>query len=165
MKTEVDMEFLKRANRITIQGAKLLDLKVHADNRGWLSELLRSDSQDFAGFGQLYVVNNHQKNVVRAFHMHLEQDEFFFVTNGTIQFILADEREESPTYRQLSCAVLSAERPQALYVPRGIQHGSMALTDGAQILAVTNLPYRSANPDEVRLDAYHYGNIWSLGGW
>jgi dTDP-4-dehydrorhamnose 3,5-epimerase len=156
---------LRCPNRATLQDVRLIDLLAHTDNRGWLAELLRCDSPHYAGFGQLYVVNNFQSIVVRAFHMHLAQDEFFFVTRGTIQFILVDERPESLTHGQLNCFVLTAERPQALYVPRGIQHGSMALSDGAQIIAVTNQPYRRESPDEIRFPADHYGPVWQIGGW
>jgi len=162
---EQHREALKRPNHPTLEDVRLVDLQVHIDNRGWLSELLRADDDHFAGFGQLYLVNNFQSNVVRAFHKHLEQDEWFFVTQGIIQFIFIDERLETSTQGQLNAFVLSGERPQALYVPRGVQHGSMALTSGAQIMAVTNVPYDKANPDEVRLPSDAYGKLWQLGGW
>lgn len=150
----------------TIRDVLLFDLAVHLDNRGWLSELLRRDDDAFVGFGQLYVVNNFQRNVVRAFHKHLKQDEFFFVTHGVIEFILVDEREDSETCGGRNTFILRGEHPQALYVPRGIQHGSMALTDGAQILAVTNEPYNPSQPDEIRRPANAYGEgLWILGGW
>jgi len=156
---------LRRPNKATIDQVVLHNLHAHTDNRGWLTELLRNDSEHYAGFGQLYMVTNYQRNVVRAYHMHLKQDEFFFVVNGTIQFILVDERPSSPTYRQLNAFVLTSERPQALYVPRGVQHGSMALTDGAQIVAVTNQPYNAEKPDEIRIPSDSYGDVWALGGW
>lgn len=156
---------LRKPNRPTIQGVKLIDLRAHTDNRGWLTELLRCDASHFVGFGQLYLVNNFKAGIVRAFHMHLEQDEVFFVTSGVIQFILVDERAKSSSKRDLNSFVLIAERPQALFVPHGIQHGSMALTDGAQITAITNAPYNQENPDEVRQPADAYGDIWTTGGW
>lgn len=66
----------------------------------------------------------------------------------------------------LDCAALSAERPAALFVPRGVQHGSMALTEGATILGYTSEPYDADAPDEVRRpwDAVGEG-IWRVGGW
>jgi dTDP-4-dehydrorhamnose 3,5-epimerase len=155
----------KKVNHASIMGVKLTSLQAYTDNRGWLTELLREDDENFIRFGQLYVVNNYKSQVVRAFHMHLEQDEVFFVTHGSIQFILVDEREISQTYKELNCFVLDANRPQALWVPRGIQHGSMALTDGAQITAITTAPYNREKPDEIRIPANSYGDIWGLGGW
>lgn len=148
-----------------IEGVRLIDLTVHNDNRGWLCELVREDDDFYQRFGQLYVVNNYQANVVRAFHMHKEQDEIFIVTSGAIQFILVDEREDCRTFKTMKRVVMDGNRPQALTVPRGVQHGSMALVDGAQITALTTQPYRAGAPDEVRVPADHYGNIWGLGGW
>lgn len=159
------LEALRHPNRPTIEDVRLIDLVAHTDNRGWLTELLRCDDEHFVGFGQLYVVTNFQRNVVRAFHMHRRQDEFFFVTGGVIQFVLVDERPDSATHKTLNCFVLTSERPRALFVPRRVQHGSMALTDGAQLVAVTTEPYNRASPDEVRAPVDAYGDIWTRGGW
>lgn len=159
------MKVRAKPNQCTIDGVKFLPLQAHTDNRGWLSELLREDDENFQHFGQLYMVNNYKAHVVRAFHMHNEQDEVFFVTQGTIQFILVDERPESATFKEMNQFVIDANRPNALWVPRGIQHGSMALTDGAQIMAVTSAPYQKEKPDEVRLPSDYYGDIWEVGGW
>ncbi|MWC27630.1 dTDP-4-dehydrorhamnose 3,5-epimerase family protein [Paenibacillus sp. MMS18-CY102] len=157
--------YKQKPNHATIQGVKFKELAARTDNRGWLTELLREDSEDYIPFGQLYLVNNYQANVIRAFHMHFEQDEVFFVTNGVIQFILVDERAESPTYKHLNSFVMDASRPMALWVPRGIQHGSMALMNGSQITAVTTQPYNAEKPDELRRPSDYYGQIWGLGGW
>jgi dTDP-4-dehydrorhamnose 3,5-epimerase len=156
---------VRKPNTPRIRDVRLRDLTPRPDNRGWLVELLRIDLPGFAGFGQLYQVNNFQPGSARAFHMHLRQDEYFFVSGGTIQFVLVDERPDSATAGQLDVIVMSAERPQSLYVPRGVQHGSMALVDGSQITAVTSEPYDADDPDEVRLPADHYGDLWRVGGW
>lgn len=156
---------IRKPNNPGIYGVQLRDLTVHPDNRGWLVELLRSDSPGFSTFGQLYMVTNFQRGIVRAFHKHLRQDEFFFVSSGTIQFVCVDERPESSTFGALDVMVMSSERPQALYVPRGVQHGSMALTDGAQITAITSESYDPQAPDEVRVPSDHYGDVWTVGGW
>jgi dTDP-4-dehydrorhamnose 3,5-epimerase len=156
---------IRKPNSPSIDGVRIETLHVRQDNRGWLVELLRADMPGAGKFGQLYQVNNLQWGIRRAFHMHLLQDEYFFVSRGTIQFVLVDERLESPTYGNLDVFVLDADRPQRLYVPRGVQHGSMSLVDGSQISAVTSEPYDPAHPDEVRLPADIYGDVWMVGGW
>lgn len=166
MSTSIDyLNKIKSPNKATIEGVQLIDLKVHSDNRGWLSEIVRSDDDYFKGFGQLYIVNNFDKKAVRAFHMHLNQDEIFIASNGTLQFILVDERKGSSSYKEMNCFILDASRPQCLIVPRGIQHGSMALVEKSQIVALTNEPYNPRQPDEIRVPFDHYGDIWSVGGW
>ena len=156
---------IRMPNRPRISGVQLRDLAVHTDNRGWLTELVRCDSPGFAAFGQLYMVTSFKQGTIRAFHKHLRQDEFFFVTFGSVQFVCVDERTESSTYGAIDVFVMSSERPQSLYVPRGIQHGSMALTDGAKITAVTTEPYNRKDPDEIRVSADYFGEVWSVGGW
>lgn len=148
-----------------IPGVRLVQRAVHEDNRGWLSELIRADSDDTPDFGQVYVVHNHSKGVVRAFHKHLRQDEVFFVVHGTIMFVCFEDRDGDGD-PDVATFTLSAERPSALFVPRGVQHGSMALTEGATILGYTSEPYNPEDPDELRRPWDVLGeDIWEVGGW
>ena len=50
-----------------IQGVEIKQLARHADERGFLMELLRSDDSIFTSFGQCYVSMNYP-GVIRAWH-------------------------------------------------------------------------------------------------
>jgi dTDP-4-dehydrorhamnose 3,5-epimerase-like enzyme len=58
-----------------IDGVEIKQLRVNADERGFLMEILREDDEIFERFGQVYVSLNYP-GVVRAWHYHKLQDDF-----------------------------------------------------------------------------------------
>ena len=61
-----------------IQGAAVKHLKLIADERGRLMEILRSDEALFSRFGQVYMTTTYPQ-VVKAWHCHKKQDDFICV--------------------------------------------------------------------------------------
>jgi len=55
-----------------IEGVTTKQLRQVADERGWLTEVLRSDWPEFKQFGQVYVTAGYPQ-VVKAWHMHKKQ--------------------------------------------------------------------------------------------
>ena len=67
-----------------IQGVEVKQLARYADERGFLMEIMRSDDPIFTKFGQCYVSMNYP-GVVRAWHYHQKQADFFVVVKGMIK--------------------------------------------------------------------------------
>jgi dTDP-4-dehydrorhamnose 3,5-epimerase len=59
-----------------ISGVKVRKLRLIADDRGWLMEMLRSDWEEFERFGQTYVTACYP-GVVKAWHYHKNQTDHF----------------------------------------------------------------------------------------
>jgi dTDP-4-dehydrorhamnose 3,5-epimerase len=74
-----------------IEGVEIKRLTKHADERGFLMELLRSDDPIFSKFGQAYVSMNYPC-VVRAWHWHRKQDDHFVVVKGMVKVALRPPR-------------------------------------------------------------------------
>ena len=55
-----------------IDGVTVKPLRIHADERGYLFEMLRSDEPLFQGFGQSYVTAVYP-GVVKGWHFHKKQ--------------------------------------------------------------------------------------------
>jgi len=55
-----------------IDGVAIKQLRVNADDRGYLMEMLRRDDDIFEGFGQAYISLNYP-GVIRAWHWHEKQ--------------------------------------------------------------------------------------------
>ena len=52
---------------------------------------------------------------------------------GTIYDLLVDLRPESHIYRQHLAVELSADRRNAVYIPPGVAHGFLTLTDDCEV--------------------------------
>ena len=59
-----------------IEGVRIKRLSVHADERGFLMEILRSDDEVFERFGQVYLTTAYP-GVVKAWHMHKKQTDYY----------------------------------------------------------------------------------------
>ena len=72
-----------------IDGVAIKTLKVIPDERGRLMEILRSDDDIFAGFGQVYITTTYPR-VVKAWHYHRMQDDFIACVRGMIKLVLEE---------------------------------------------------------------------------
>ena len=134
-----------------IQGVEVKRLTRHADERGYLMELLRSDDEIFNKFGQCYVSMNYP-NVIRAWHWHQKQDDFFVVVKGMIRVGLYDMREDSPTRGEVNEFYLGENNIIVLKIPVGVAHGYK--TVGVEPSLLVNFPsevFNREEPDEQRL--------------
>ena len=134
-----------------IEGVRTKDLICHPDDRGRLWEILRADDEIFDTFGQVYVTTAHP-GVVKAWHAHRLQTDFFTVLSGRARFVLYDMRPDSRTRGQLQEFLLGRDRLQLITIPPGVYHGFKCV--GEQEVMALNCPtrpYNAQEPDELRL--------------
>ena len=116
-----------------IQGVVVTQLDRAPDNRGFFSEVARR-SADPAPFVQL----NHsfsKRGVLRGLHYHRDQADLWYVVRGRAQIALVDLRDDR---RIVETLVVSDEEPTSVYIPPGVAHGYLALTDLDLIYLVTH---------------------------
>ena len=147
-----------------IKDVRVVDLVAHVDDRGYLIEIVRATDDHFTKFGQVYLVGNFARGVVRAFHKHSVLWDFFFISHGAAKFILRDDRPDSPTYEEMNTFVASSRNPNLLVVPPGVYHGWMSLEDDTQMISTASEVYNRENPDEVRVPADSFGVEWEVKG-
>lgn len=148
----------------TIDGVVLKPLTVHADERGSLMEILRSDDEVFEKFGQCYISLNYP-GVIRAWHWHERQTDYFCVVKGMAKVVLYDDRPDSPTRGVLQEFFLGERNNVLLRIPAGVLHGYKTI--GVEPSLLLNFPtevYRREAPDEYRLpyDSPRVPYDWSL---
>lgn len=134
-----------------IQGVESKQLVRHADERGFLMELLRSDDSIFTRFGQCYVSMNYP-GVIRAWHYHKKQDDHFVVVKGMIKVGLCDMREDSPTRGEVNEFYLGDNNNILLKIPIGVAHGYKTI--GVEPSLLINFPSEAYNPQEP--DEYRF---------
>ena len=134
-----------------IEGVQIKQLKRNADERGFLMEMIRSTDEFFTKFGQCYVSLNYP-GVVRAWHYHKKQEDYFVVVQGMCKVGLYDIREGSPTKGVAEAHYLGDNNNIVLRIPIGVAHGYK--TVGTQPSLLINFPtevYNAEEPDEHRL--------------
>jgi dTDP-4-dehydrorhamnose 3,5-epimerase len=147
-----------------IAGVKTKNLICHPDERGRLWEILRSDDEIFQQFGQVYVTTAYP-GVVKAWHAHRHQTDFFTVISGKARFVLYDMREGSKTRGELAEFFLSRDDLRLVTIPPGVYHGFKCVGDEEVIaLNCPTRPYSAADPDELRLppDSDQIPYHWAL---
>jgi dTDP-4-dehydrorhamnose 3,5-epimerase len=142
----------------------MVDLVARVDDRGYLIEIIRVTDPYFTKFGQVYLVGNFARGMVRAFHKHSELWDWFFISHGAAKFVLVDDREESPTYKEQNVFIVSSRNPSLIVVPPGVYHGWMSLEDDTQMISTASEVYRRGNPDEVRIPPDSFGDVWTIKG-
>lgn len=130
-----------------IQDVLLIEPKVFGDERGWLTESFNAkDFSEATGLKVDFVQDNHSFSrqwTLRGLHYQLEQTQgkLVRVTSGSIFDVTVDLRKESPTYGRWNGTELSAENRRQIWLPAGLAHGFLVLSDSAEILYKTTNYY------------------------
>jgi dTDP-4-dehydrorhamnose 3,5-epimerase len=141
-----------------IEGVRIWRPQVHADSRGRFVEVFRT-----AAVPEPLVQSNHSRSaagVLRGLHYHRHQADLWYLVSGRAQVGLADlrTRGSAPVTHTF---VLDGETPTAVYVPTGVAHGYLALTEIDLIYWVTR-EYDPADENGVAWDDPTLAIAWQI---
>jgi len=131
-------------------------LKVHADSRGTLMEILRCDDKEFTKFGQVYTVRSIEPQTVRAFHRHYKMYDWFYIVEGSAKFVFVQQFGKSGDILKADVIVCTQQNPQMITVPPLVWHGWMSLEPNTKLVSIASEPYNAESPDEERVDPYYF---------
>lgn len=144
-----------------LSGLMIVHPDVHPDGRGsfvktyhepmWCASGLRTDWVE-----EYYSVSH--KNVLRGLHFQLPPKEHAKVVScgfGSVFDVVVDIRHRSSTYGLTYCRILDASDPVLVYIPVGMAHGFLALSEGVVV------SYRVTSVYSADSDA---GILWSSAG-
>lgn len=132
-----------------IIGVEIKELKSHGDDRGFFREIIR-ETDDFFKDGSFaqWSHSKMKKDVVKAWHYHHVQTDWWYVPIGCVEAVLFDNREESPTFKsKMIFRMGEADRfgPEAreicLKIPPGVLHGCKVLSQEAHLFYITSAIY------------------------
>ena len=112
-----------------INGVIIKKLNKNVDERGWLTEIWRSDDQVLNQAGENYqpamsYVSETKPGVIRGPHEHKKQsDGFVFIGPGSFELHLWDRRKNSDTNGEYVKIKVGEDNPSLVIVPPGIVHG------------------------------------------
>lgn len=126
-----------------IDGVLILEPRVFGDARGFFMESYNSRVLlDATGSTLNFVQDNHsrsRKGVLRGLHYQLQQAQgkLVRVVNGAVFDVAVDIRRGSPTFGNWVGVELTADNYRQLWVPTGMAHGFVVLSDSADFLYKT----------------------------
>jgi dTDP-4-dehydrorhamnose 3,5-epimerase len=121
--------------KTNIDGVVIIEPKVFGDERGFFLETFQAERyKELAGINMPFVQDNHSrsgKNVLRGLHFQKTnpQGKLVRVVRGEVFDVAVDIRKGSPTYGQWAGAILSEENKRQFWVPPGLAHGFIVLSD------------------------------------
>ena len=134
-----------------IEGVKTKQLRVIADERGYLMEMLRCDDEMFERFGQVYLTVAYP-GVIKGWHYHKKQTDILVAVKGMLKLVLYDSRSDSPTYGRINEFFIGDRDPLLVTIPAGVIHGFKGIgTEPAYLVNVPTEPYNYDDPDEFRI--------------
>lgn len=131
-----------------IHDVLVIEPKVFGDERGWFTESF--NAQDFSaatGLNVEFVQDNHSFSrqwTLRGLHYQLEQKQgkLVRVVAGSVFDVVVDIRQNSPTYGKWAGIELNAQNYKQMWIPAGLAHGFLVLSDTAEFLYKTTDYYR-----------------------
>jgi dTDP-4-dehydrorhamnose 3,5-epimerase len=132
--------------------------RVHDDARGAFFEWYRASEFAAAGIREAFLQDNYSistRHVLRGLHYQLApraQGKLVCVPQGSIWDVCVDLRPGSATYGRWQGVTLSAEDRLMVYLPPGLAHGFVVLSDVAHVLYKCTQEYDPATERGVRWD-------------
>ncbi len=112
-----------------IAGVWLVEPDVYGDDRGRFIETYR---REWFPQGREMIQGNRadrRQGGLVGLHYHLHQADYWYVPFGTAKVVLHDLREGGPTDRATLELELSDQNNLGVFIPPGVAHGFLAVTD------------------------------------
>ena len=90
------------------------------------------------------------QGVIKAWHWHSKQTDWWYVVSGVLRVGLCDMRKDSPTHKETMDFLMGDNQPaQVVKIPTGVAHGCKAVQGPVHLLYVTSEVYDP--DDELRI--------------
>ena len=147
-----------------INGVIIKKLITYSDERGFFREIIRVTDDFFAeGFGQ-WSVSQMYPGVIKAWHIHKKQFDWWYVQSGVLKVALYDSRKDSPTHKELMELLMGDNQPpQVLRIPPGVAHGCKCINGPAELFYITSNIYDPNDEGRIAFDDSEIGFDWLKG--
>ena len=153
--------------RQSIPDVVLIEPKVFGDSRGFFYESFNQQAfEEATGVHCDFVQDNHSRSscgVLRGLHYQLPpkaQGKLVRVVRGAVFDVAVDIRKGSPTFGQWVGALLTEDNHRQLWVPPGLAHGFLVLSESADFLYKTTDYYSPENERCIRWNDPQIAIAW-----
>jgi dTDP-4-dehydrorhamnose 3,5-epimerase len=146
----------------------ILEPKVFGDARGFFLESFNARAFEQAtGIHAVFVQDNHSRSVrgvLRGIHyqMNPPQGKIIRVIGGEVWDVAVDLRRSSPTFKKWCGVRLSDDNKRMLWIPPGLGHGFLVLSERVDFLYKTTAFYDQPSDRALRWDDPTVGIQWPL---
>ena len=147
-----------------IAGVQVTPFPIHPDDRGWFLEVARTGRGLIADFSpettQVSAAFTYP-GVVKAFHYHLKQSDYWVAAAGMLQVALVDLRRDSATFGARNTFYVGTMRPWQILIPPGVGHGYKVISrDPALLVYMTNRFYNPEDEGRIPYDDPRINYDW-----
>ena len=149
-----------------ISGVLIQPFALWPDDRGYFLEVARLEQgmvSDFpAGSTQVSAALNYP-GIIKAFHFHKYQTDYWVAAAGLLQVALVDLRLDSKTYGVKNTLYVGALRPWQLLIPPGVAHGYKVIGEQPSVLVyITNRTYDPCDEGRIPHNDTGIAYDWEL---
>ena len=139
---------------------KLIKGKLFVDNRG---KVAFNNNFNFKKIKRFYVVQNHAKNFVRAWHGHKKEAKYIMCLIGHAQLcaIKIDNFNKPSKKLKIEKWFLSDSSTDIVYIPPGYANGFMSLTDNTKLIIFSTSTLKQSLKDDYRYPS-RYWDVWKV---
>lgn len=152
-----------------ISGLIVIEPDCFGDHRGWFMETYSKPKFEAMGITCDFVQDNQsyssQKGTLRGLHFQIApmaQSKLLRCTRGKIFDVAVDLRKDSPTYKKWYGVELSAENKKQFFMPQGMAHGFLTLSDDVEVQYKVDEVYSPECDRSIRFDDPEIGVDWVI---
>lgn len=147
------------AELLDLKGVTLFRPKKFFDERGYFLETFNARAYATASIDCAFVQDNQSLSLkpgtIRGLHFQRPPDsqaKLVRVLRGSIFDVAVDLRDGSPTYGRWCSAILTADKAEQLFIPRGFAHGFCTLEPETEVAYKVDSFYSPACDAGLRWD-------------
>lgn len=155
------MEIIKEL----LPGCFLIQPKKIEDQRGYFIKTYHEELSALLGINleiaEEFLSSSH-KHVLRGMHFQLpphDHQKLVYCTQGAVLDVLLDLRK-GDGYGKTASVQISKENNQLIFIPKGVAHGFLALTNDALMVYKTSTVHTLASDSGIKWDSF--GFDWGI---
>lgn len=159
------MEYTKTS----IDGVWIIEPQVFKDARGYFMETWKqADFDEHIGQHIEFIQDNESHSsygVLRGMHLQAgewSQAKLVRVIQGKVLDVAVDVRKGSPTFGKYVAVELSEENKRQFFIPRGMAHGFLVLSEKATFVYKVDNVYAPQSEVCIRWDDPEIGIEWPI---
>ncbi|MGF9658668.1 dTDP-4-dehydrorhamnose 3,5-epimerase [Pantoea agglomerans] len=151
-----------------IHDAKIIEPKVYGDERGFFLETFQKNRyQEMLDIQLEFVQDNHSRSsngVLRGLHFQTKnpQGKLVRVVRGEVFDVVVDIRVDSPTFGQWDGTYLSEDNKKQFWVPPGLAHGFVVMSETADFEYKCTDYYNPAHEGCLKWDDPYLAIDWPV---
>jgi len=149
-----------------IAGVEIAPFALWPDDRGYFLEVARLGQGLVAAFpaesSQVSAALNYP-GIIKAFHFHKFQTDYWVAAAGLLQVALVDLRSDSATFGKKNTLYVGALRPWQVVIPPGVAHGYKVIGEQPSVLVyITNRQYDPKDEGRIPYNDTSIAYDWEL---